>query len=70
MPEKEPINWFLGSTTLAFITGAVGAFFGSRSKVTEQQCLERRDGCKQLNQLRDDALHEKVDLIIEMIKKG
>ena len=57
------LGMFLGSAVIAFITGGIGAFFGGKSKVTELECAERRDSCGKLNQLRDDRLHEKVDMI-------
>jgi len=51
----------LGGIVISIVSGAIGSMFGSKGKVPEKTCVERRDNCTAQVSLKLDHIKEAVD---------
>jgi hypothetical protein len=61
----DPITQFLGAVVVAGVSGIGGAWLGSKSKVSDSLCGERRGSCLALVTEKLDNIKEAVDEIKE-----
>ena len=65
MAAGDPITWVLGSLVIAGSSGLIGAVVGSKGKVKEDTCRERRDA----DQVKLQDLKDYVALRFDTVEK-